>query len=471
MGLAHTSPSAMFWDHISYGELFDPLIWPNRPQEPTHYWSVEPALTAGTRSSEDGDVQLAFGNFKFVNDIRFGNLFMRQTLDVDSRYADDNLYPAHTGRFAQGRIEEAYIQYEYSNGFLRLGRIKRNWGPFPDRSMVLSSNPYSYDAFEWQLFSSFFEFRHLFAAFPYDRSYQDGGWEGIAGGKTNRYFAAHSLNFMLGKWVTLGLTETVVFARESGVPDFAYINPVSVYTVINTNKESEANLMLGFQWSVRPGTENIEWRGQLAVDDFQIDNAERTGVESDNEPNHWGIQTALYFRDLLPLQTPHLLKAEYTKASQWLYTVDDMNTRKGERYTYLGRSLGYPDNDFEKAAVQFAVIGQNYWTAAVEASYSRKGERNLFSKWKDSELDHIARGLPFNYQDSNFPSGEHVEKTIGFSTEISAYFRNLANCKLTLNNRWIKNRNNNPTARYEYVPRIHFEVSMHYSDWYYPFKR
>ncbi|MDG5814239.1 hypothetical protein QA601_04060 [Chitinispirillales bacterium ANBcel5] len=464
MGWVETSPSGMFWKHHSYSELISMISEHEITDDLTSYWRVEPALTGGFLFKEDHDDN-SFYNAKFVNDIRFRRLFFRQALDVDSRYLEDQYFPAHRGRNAQGRIEEAYMQYNYNHGFLRLGRMNRNWGPFAEKSMLLSSHPYTYDALEWQLFASFFEFRKLFAAFPLKRSEWDTQLGDQRGDTMNRYFAAHALNFMLADWITFGFFESVIFGRESGIPDLSYVNPVSVYSVINLNRESEVNLMVGFHWAIRAFTDKIEWRGQVAIDDFQIDNAEDTGREQNNEPNHWGISSALYFRNLLPLNLSNLIKAQYKKSSQWLYTVDDRNTLRGERYSYLGRSLGLPENDFDRTSLKFAVIGENLWTASIETAYERKGERNILSQWMDSHMDEDLRGLPFNYTDKSFPSGDHVQRTIELSTEISGFFRNLANGRLKFSNRWIQNKNNKRNSSYVYDPLLHFELSFHYGNW------
>jgi len=50
-----------------------------------------------------------------------------------------------------------------------------------------------------------FEYRHLFAAFPRQKSNLDTDGVTLAG----RYLTAHSLNVILKRWAALGITETV----------------------------------------------------------------------------------------------------------------------------------------------------------------------------------------------------------------------------------------------------------------------
>jgi hypothetical protein len=262
-----SSPSGMFWDDLRVTDttLFGGALCPRSPGQAVGYWHVEPVVggLASTDRYVDGQHVAAVADL--TSDVRYGNLLARNTLNVDSRYKNDPDYVWKTDRVAAGRIEEAYLQIDHRYGFVRFGRLKRNWGPFADRSLLLSSNPHTYDALEWSVAGRFFEFRHLFAAF--DRAHSTIDTDSSA---TGRYLAAHSLNLMFGGWATLGVTESVVFGCREGLPDFQYVNPFSIYTVTNTNAESNANLMLAFQWKVYPFTKRLSLAGQVLIDDIQV---------------------------------------------------------------------------------------------------------------------------------------------------------------------------------------------------------
>jgi len=224
MELVKSSPSGMFWDDCPLTPLFDSEL-AGDPTLANNHWWFEPAATLGVTGPHDSGTGTVPGRLEVLNDLRYRNLLVRQTLNVDSRYKDDPLYPAKTDRFALGRIEEAYAQLDWQYGFVRFGRLLRNWGPFADRSLILSANPYSYDALEWQVHSSLFEFRQMFAAFPVN---PNPAFAGTADNLAGRYFAAHALNLMLGKWVTVGVDETMLFHRQNGFPDLQYVNPFSI---------------------------------------------------------------------------------------------------------------------------------------------------------------------------------------------------------------------------------------------------
>jgi hypothetical protein len=447
MELLQASPSGMFWDDLGPSPLLDASMLPDTAAFRRNHWTVEPAYSVGAARPAPAPGRPFLWQLEVLSDIRYRSLTARQTLHADRRYDYDPLYPGNPDRFAWGRIEEAYLQYDWRHGFVRFGRLLRNWGPFIDRSLICSSNPYSYDALEWQVHSSLFEFRHLVAAFPSNSHFADS-----ADNRTGRFFASHALNVMFGRWATVGVTEAVVFGRADGFPDFQYVNPFSVYSVTNTNQEGKANLMLGFQWNIHPGLENFSLRGQVALDDFQVDHT----LTSDREPPHWGMDAGVYWRDCLPLPVRHLLKAGYQRRSEWLYTVMDSDRDEGEGYTYLSKGLGAPENDGDSVWAGLSVIGKNYWIGSACLSYTRSGEKSVTSRWQDS-----GNGLPYDYLRKQFPSGT-VQSTMTFSLEGAAYYKNLADVRVCFANRWIQNRNNRSSPRV-YDPVLSIEAGVHFS--------
>ena len=454
MELLSASPSGMFWDDAGSPSLFDASLLPDTAALALNHWTVEPAYSVAAMNPAPSTGRPFFWELEVLNDLRYRNLTVRQTLHADRRYDYDRLYPAHADRFARGRIEEAYCQLDWRYGFVRLGRLVRNWGPFIDRSLVLSANPYSYDALEWQVHSSLFEFRHLFAAFAANDHFSDS-----ADNRPGRFFSAHALNVMLGRWATVGITEAMVFRRASGFPDLQYVNPFSVYSVTNTNQEGKGNLMLGLQWNVHPGIKDLSFRGQLALDDFQVDHS----LTTDREPPHWGLDAGVYWRDALPLPVRHLLKAGYQRRSEWIYTVADADRNEGEGYTYLSKGLGAPKNDGDSVWAALSVIGKKIWTGNAGISFARDGEKADTSRWRDSDPGNVI-GLPFDYLQNRFPSGI-VQSTITFSLEGAAYYKNYADVRFGFANRWIRNKNHR-SAPFAYDPLVSVAIGIHFSDFF-----
>ncbi len=444
------SPSGMFWDDCGSAYIMDPVLWPDSGKYTQDHWTLEPALIT-TLSNEEflsgkkGNVHLdVLSNFKFKN------FTVRTVLDVDQNNKSDPEFVWKKDRVAAGLIEEAYVQYTGKHSFARLGRLKRNWGPFYDRSILLSNHSFAYDAFEWQLHTRFLEFRHLFTALPRYYSYID--TEKYPGeiNQLDRYLSAHALNFIFGKWGSLGVSETVLFSRRNGFPDFQYINPFSIYSVLNTNLEGQANLMLGFQGWVHPFTPKITLKGQVVIDDFQVDDASAL----DKEPLHWAGDFGLYWVDLLPIPFNHHFSFEYKYLSKWMYTVTRGNTAQGERYTYLGKSLGDPDNDGDYFKGAFTAVGRNYWAASIGVSVTRKDTNTIRTPWYSDTLGYT--------KEDPLSKRAFLKSTVNAFLEAHGYFRNFCDIHVCLENRWIRDKKK--SSDYTYDPRITLRVSVHYSD-------
>jgi hypothetical protein len=455
LGRYSPSPSGMFWDDLGpirdSCNVFNKSLWPDIGKTASNHWVLEPAGSGTIQNTNAFLGKNTLLRASLLNDILYKGFLTRQVVDIDSRFLDDGLYRGMRDRGIASRISEAYLQYTFKYGFARIGRINRNWGPFGDRSLVLSKNPYSYDAVEFGLHSSVFEFRHMFAAFP-DQN-QDLDW---GADQASRYLTAHSLNFMLGKFGSIGVTETVVFCRNKGIPDLQYVNPVSIYFTTNTNGEGSGNLMETFQWHLHPFTDKISILGQVIIDDIQVDNK----GPGDQEPSHWGGDFGIFWTDFLPSSLPHALSFEYRYCSRWLYTVADNNRNRGESYTYMGKSLGHPSNDNDSLNLSFSMAGNNFWAGCANIFYARQGENRVSSRWNDT----LHPGALGYRKEPQFPSGT-VQQSAGFTLEARGYFKNYVDASLGLCNRWIQNENN-VSHPMTYSPTVSFSLNLHYGDFF-----
>jgi hypothetical protein len=156
----------------------------------------------------------------------------------------------------------------------------------------------------------------------------------------------------------------------------------------------------------------------------------------------------------------NLLKLQYTYKSEWLYTVPDLNANIGERYIYLQKSLGAPDNDGDSCHLGFSVVGKDFWAANIGCSYSRKGIRTAMSRWRDSEAGNIP-GLP---DDSSYTK----EKMFKVAIEPLVYFKNFGNLRIGLAGCWVKNKNNAPSEKPLFSPALSAELTLHYSNFFFP---
>jgi hypothetical protein len=61
-----------------------------------------------------------------------------------------------------------------------------------------------------------------------------------------------------------------------------------------------------------------------------------------------------------------------------------------------------------------------------------------------------------------------VERTLDWYINVMGYYKNFADFSLRLDNRWIKNKNNEFTRSYAYDPLVSFSVSFHYCNFFAP---
>lgn len=457
-GETASSPSRLFWDDLGQAGVFDTRLWPDSAAYGGNHLCFEPALAFEARTDTFTSGKSTNLHFDMLSDFRYEGLSVRAVLDADQEYSALPDYVWKQDRGAAGRIDEAYVQYSGDHGFARFGRINRSWGPFPGRSILLSDHPFTYDAFEWGAQLPFLEFRHLFAAFPRRRSHLD-----AAGGRINRYLTAHALNFIFGEWASVGVSETVLFTRDREFPDFHYLNPVGIYTVTNTNAEGgTGNLMLGFQGWGYPFTKKVLLRGQVVLDDIQVDNED----DQDQEPAHWACDVGGTWIDPLPLELKHHLTVEYRYLSKWMYTVDWNNTKIGGGYRYLGRSLGYPTIDGDELSVRLAAIGDNFWTATLGFGLARQDTNTIDTPWPDTSVGY------FGYRrEPSLSKRGNVSTTLSFPLAVSAYFRDFCDLQFELRNRWVENPNHDRSPGFVYDPGLMVRVTAHYSDLVFRFER
>lgn len=450
-GLLRASPSAMFWDDLTVEDtaVARALAWPDtsgmwRPGS----WRLEPSVR-GMVSSEryPGNLAVA-GQVMITSDIRFRRLLVRHALDVDSRYKSDSTFVWKKDRVAAGRVEEAYLQVGFEHALFRLGRLKRSWGPFADASLVLSAVPHTYDALEWQVHASFFEYRHLFAAFDHSRSSID--TDSLS---TQRYLTTHALNIIAGRWLTLGVFESVLFSSPT-FPDLQYVNPFSIYTVTNTNGEADGNLMLGFQWRILPLTTKVELLGQVVFDDVQVDN-ETIG---DQEPSHWGLDAAVYWHEPFNLRARHTMRLRYTYLSRWMYLVSRPNTLDGERYTLYGQGLGYGFNDGDRWDLGMTVVSDRGWSLRAGALYQRSGGNSVTSPWNSGDSTNPDAGYNSYRHETSLRSDTCQHLLAGY-VEARGGWRGYVDAGVRLSAAWVRNRDNVP-GNFAFEPEIAADMSL-----------
>ncbi len=259
-----------------------------------------------------------------------------------SLYANDDPDGLDVVNRAMTRNQEGYLAYRGPLVGVALGRIGTHWGTAGRDALVLSDNPYPFDAVHLRLGGSRIAVRSVLGQL--DSARPDGTFTDVPGERPgdrpsaepriDRFFAAHRFDWRPSRHVALTVVESAIYSGANADPSLAYLVPSQVFAFLidNTPKNVENNgavgAMLWAQWRA--------WtlQGQVFVDDFDI----VTGAE----PTAAALTGSLVRADALPGLD---LEAGLTAVTARAY-----NSPQPEGiYTYALRGLGTEFSDYVHA--------------------------------------------------------------------------------------------------------------------------
>ncbi|MFH1762286.1 MAG: capsule assembly Wzi family protein, partial [bacterium] len=255
--------------------------------------------------------------FKGNYDLKAGTGFCLKNLSgfTGARFQNDyrkepsHYYPWKRDRITAGRIDQAYMTLNIKHADFFVGRIDRNWGPIPGNSLFLSPNHFSFDHAGLEIFYGRFTLNQVSARldngamrFSPDPENPD---------PANRFFSAHRLDIIIKPNIRVGLCETIVYGGNGRLPELRYLNPFGIYLFSQINTESSGNCIIGLDFHITR-IKNFNFYGQLAIDDFQVDNE----AAIDQEPPIYG-----FFLGLDNLYGNFKITIFHKHLSDYLYNV------------------------------------------------------------------------------------------------------------------------------------------------------
>jgi hypothetical protein len=301
---------------------------------------------------------------------------------IDGSLIDDTTYDGRHSRNFGARMEDAVGFFHTRHLFAYIGRFSENWGPF-DRSLILSSNPYSFDKIGLGFRSKRIAFRSFVAQL-----------DDIAGAR--RFATGHRLDIVFPRGIQLGLSETVVYGNPGQHIDFAYLNPFTLFAdaQLNDKKEANENISIDAVWPTR----RVITRFQFLIDDFILDGPGDPPPNTETSPHRLGWAGSVTLHDVAVKQSR--VEIFYSRLGTHTYNVK--SKRPWQSYTYRDRGLGWPYNDGDHVALSLTYLGVSSWLFETEWSYHRQGQRRLVSHdFDDSTF----------VKSPTYPSGV-VEKTL-----------------------------------------------------------
>ncbi len=166
------------------------------------------------------------------------------------------------------------------------------------------------------------------------------GNSGGSTGNTNfpkKYLVAHRLGINIGKHISLGVFESVVFGREDSLGnnhfELGYLNPVIFYRSLEQQNGSLDNALLGVdaKWNF---LKHFSMYGQFIFDEFKIDELKaNTGWWG----NKFGYQLGLKYIDVANIKNLDL-QVEYNSARPYTYTHSTIYSN----YSNYNQAMAHP---------------------------------------------------------------------------------------------------------------------------------
>ncbi len=255
-----------------------------------------------------------------------------------------------------------YLSYNPGKWFnLQLGQGKNFIGD-GYRSLFLSDNAYSYPYLKFTTEFNSIHYSIMWAELA------DMNKENDVFYRNTKYIAAHYLNMNIGKRLSIGLFESVVWAGVDTTGnrgfEFSYLTPLIFFRPVEYSIGSPDNITMGLNTKYVIGKQNVLY-GQFVLGEFKQDE-----VFSGNKwwANKQGFQIGLKCFDLFGI--PNLrFQTEYNQVRPYTYSHRETVTNYGHYFQELAHPLGA---NFRES-VSFLSYKKNRWIFSAELMSAIKG--------------------------------------------------------------------------------------------------
>ena len=284
------------------------------------------------------------------------------------------------------------VGYRRGNVSLFLGRDEVSWGASRDRGLLFSGTAPAMDMVK-------LAYRSKHVLFTSFHSQLRRGPTDPWAASVRRYVSAHRLEFLVRR-LDFSIAEAAIYGGDGRDFELGYLNPLAPFYAEQWNLGDNDNILLGGDFSyLFPGYAEV--RGELVVDDFQIDPG--------SEPNEMGFGLAA--DAVNPLYAGgSVVGASYFRIANRTYG----HAVPWNRFTQEGRMMGYPDGpDGDRFEIWSSVASDrlscgvcDQFSLRIAYSLRRQGQGRV----TDSQVEPGRR--------TKFPSGT-VETTQAVAAELS----------------------------------------------------
>ena len=249
---------------------------------------------------------------RFFDTVQRGMEYYRGRHDVYESYAG---FIARDKQSISYDHTTAYLGYSGSLFSARIGRGRHQWGPGRYHNLLLSSQQPPYDYVELRFHYRhmiFFTYLHgILDPTPVQKKvlyYSDEGMPRKV--KHQKYFAAHRIEFLPSNWLSLGLSESVIYGDRS--VELGYVIPVNIFWSEGHDLKYDDNILWAFDTEVR------FWKGLTGYGELLLDELKMSKIGTDSWHNQAGYLGGVRWINPLGL-SQHEWGIEYTRLRPFVY--------------------------------------------------------------------------------------------------------------------------------------------------------
>jgi hypothetical protein len=286
-------------------------------------------------------------------------------------------------------IGEAYANGRLGHAVISFGRSREAWLGEGEESLVLSAYSPPLDRIAASVDWRRLEARALVATL--NDVTIDLAFDSLTGGperqRYRRVLLGHALTYRQSPRFEVTLGETALLARTNTIFDLAYANPLMPYLVTQndtsrTGTEGRDNIVVFGATRFALGA--VRFTGELAVDDIQIDPADRKRTQ---DQLVWRLAVSAP----VPTTRPAAVGAEYRHINSYTY-LRTAYTEVYQNYDQpLGSELG-PDADMFRATGELWMGGASRLSAAL--GFWRQGALRISQRPSQSPNFHAGEPYP-----------------------------------------------------------------------------
>ncbi len=278
------------------------------------------------------------------------NITLANRTSIQQEYKHDAYFAgdlSESEHWLYGRVNEAYATVNFQDFDFFIGRIKRNWGPLGQKSLILSDNPYSYDHLLLNYTRKNFKISLIYAHLENIDGYNYLLPDSLIK-NSRKYLVGHRLDIRFSDRFQMALTEMAIYGGPGRDFDFSFLNPMTFYYGLQRNDEKQMNGFWAMDVFYKPRP-RMTLYSQFLIDDIVVNN--EPGINDRAQfPDRFGVMVSLRNADSFLKG----LNTEFTYNRIWNRTYQSKYT--WENYHYRSLGLGYPCASCEELKIKLG-----YW--------------------------------------------------------------------------------------------------------------